>query len=77
MSAAKILESDSDAEKMKLPEQFYNLLDKNKEAFILATTEEMPKLWHRRGHDSASNIIKILKATLKNTQKLTEDQNYI
>ena len=74
MSAAKILESDSDAEKMKLPEQFYNLLDKNKEAFILATTEEMPKLWHRRGHDSASNIIKILKATLKNTQKLTEDQ---
>ncbi|MFZ3089377.1 MAG: helicase-related protein [Nitrospirota bacterium] len=74
ISAAKILESESDAEKKNLPEQFYNLLDKNKEAFILATTEEMPRLWHRRGHDSASNIIKILKATLKNTQKLTEDQ---
>ena len=73
ISAAKILKSDSDAEKMKLPEQFYDLLDKNKEAFILATTEEMPQ-GHRRGHDSTANILRILKATLKNTQKLTEDQ---
>ncbi|OHB98024.1 MAG: helicase, partial [Planctomycetes bacterium RIFCSPLOWO2_12_38_17] len=74
LSAARILESDSDTEKKNLPEQFYAFLDKNKEAFILATTEEMPNLWHRSGHDSAANIIRILKATLKNTQKLTEDQ---
>ena len=74
LTAAKLLESSPDETKEKLPEQFYDLLDKNKEAFILATTEEMPQQKHRGGHDSAANILKILKATLKNTQKLTEDQ---
>jgi hypothetical protein len=74
ISAAKILESPPNAEKKNLPEEFYKLLDKNKEAFILATTEEMPHQRHRGGHDSAANILRILKATLKNTQKLTEDQ---
>ena len=74
ISAAKLLESSPDETKEKLPEQFYDLLDKNKEAFILATTEEMPHHWQRGGRDSAANIIRILKATLKNTQKLTEDQ---
>ena len=74
ISAAKLLESSPDETKEKLPEQFYDLLDKNKEAFILATTEEMPQQRHRGGHDSAANILKILKATIKNTQKLTEDQ---
>ncbi len=74
LTAAKLLESRPDETKEKLSEQFYDLLDKNKEAFILATTEEMPHHWHRSGHDSAANIIRILKATLKNTQKLTEDQ---
>jgi hypothetical protein len=28
----------------------------------------------RRGRDSAANILRILKATMKNTQKLTDDQ---
>jgi len=28
----------------------------------------------KRGRDSATNILRILKATMKNTQKLTEDQ---
>lgn len=74
LSAAKLLESSPDDAKKKLPEQFYDLLDKNKEAFIFATTEEMPQQWQRGGHDSAANILRILKATLKNTQKLTEDQ---
>jgi mRNA-degrading endonuclease RelE of RelBE toxin-antitoxin system len=74
MSAAKILESLPDEEKKNLPEQFYELLNKNKEAFILATTEEMPHQRHRSGHDSAANILRILKATMKNTQKLTEEQ---
>ena len=74
LSAAKLLESIPDDAKEKLPEQFYDFLDKNKEAFIFATTEEMPQLWQRGGRDSAANILRILKATLKNTQKLTEDQ---
>lgn len=74
VSAAKLLESRPDETKEKLPGQFYELLDKNKEAFILATTEEMPHHGQRSGRDSAVNILRILKATLKNTQKLTEDQ---
>ena len=34
----------------------------------------MPQHRQRSGHDSAANILRILKATLKNTQKLTDDQ---
>ncbi len=74
ISAAKLLESRPDETKEKFPEQFYNLLDKNKEAFILTTTEEMQHQGQKGGRDSAANILRILKATLKNTQKLTEDQ---
>jgi len=74
ISAAQLLESTPDEPKKKLPEQFYGLLDKNKEAFILATTEEQPIQRQRGGRDNTANILKIIKATLKNTQKLTEDQ---
>lgn len=74
ITAAKLLESLSDEPKKKLPEQFYDLLDKNKEAFIFATTEEMPQKTSRGGRDSAAQILKILKATMKNTRQLTDDQ---
>jgi superfamily II DNA or RNA helicase len=74
ISAAKILESNPDEPKQKLPVQFYDLLDKNKDAFIFVTTEEMPQQAARGGRDSAAQILKILKATMKNTQKLTDDQ---
>ncbi|BBO18729.1 helicase [Candidatus Brocadia pituitae] len=74
LAAAKLLESNPYETKEKLPEQFYELLGKNKDAFILATTEEMPHHGQRSGRDSAANILRILKVTLKNTQKLTEDQ---
>jgi len=73
ISAAKLLDSDPDEPKKKLPGQFYDLLDKNKEAFILATNEEMAEP-QRRGKDSAAQILRTVKATLKNTQKLTDDQ---
>jgi hypothetical protein len=74
MTAAAFLESSPEEQKVKLPEALYDLLDKNKEAFILATTEEMAEPRKRGGRDSAANILRILKATLKNTQKLTDDQ---
>ena len=74
MTAAKLLESGPEEKKKKLPGEMYDLLDSNKEAFIIATTEEMAEPQKRRGRDSAANILRILKATMKNTQKLTEDQ---
>jgi len=74
MTAAALLESSPQEQKAKLSETMYDLLDKNKEAFILATTEEMVEPRKRGGRDSAANILRILKATLKNSQKLTDDQ---
>ncbi|MBC8484865.1 MAG: transposase, partial [Bacteroidetes bacterium] len=74
MTAAELLESRPDEKRKQLPGEIYDLLDKNKEAFIIATTEEMAEPQKRRGRDSAANILRILKATMKNTQKFTEDQ---
>lgn len=74
MEAAKLLESRTDEKTKKLPATFYNLLDNNKDAFIISTTEEVVISKTRRGRDSATNILRILKVTMKNTQKLTEDQ---
>jgi len=74
LSAAKLLKSFPNETKKKLPEHFYDLLDENKEAFIFATTEELPQQRHRGGRDSAANILRILKVILHNTQKLTDDQ---
>jgi superfamily II DNA or RNA helicase/HKD family nuclease len=74
ISAARLFESHVDEKRKKLPGEIYDLLDKNKEAFIIATTEEMIKPQKRRGRDSAAYILRILKATMKNTQKFTDDQ---
>jgi len=41
---------------------------------VVATTEEMIEPQKGRGRDSAANILRILKATIKNTRKFTEDQ---
>ena len=74
MAAAGLLESKPDEKKKNLPAHMYDLLDKNKEAFIIATTEELAEPQKKKGRDSAANILRILKATLKNTQKFTDDQ---
>jgi len=54
--------------------EVYNLLDKNKEAFIIATTEEMAEPVKSRGQDNSLRLLKILKANQKNTQQLTDEQ---
>jgi len=74
MTTASFFECKPDEKKRKLPGEIYDLLDNNKQAFIIATTEEMAEPQKRRGRDSATNILRILKATIKNTQKFTEDQ---
>jgi superfamily II DNA/RNA helicase len=74
ISAAKLLESSPDEKRTKLPDPFYDMLDKNKTAFLQITAEEPFHKNRGGGRDSAANILKILKAVLKNTQKLTDDQ---
>lgn len=76
LTAASILESGQADKKLKLPEKFYELLDMNKEAFIFATTDEMPQSHSRSGRDSAGRILVILKATMKNTKQLTDEQEH-
>ena len=74
LSAAKTLETAKATKQQKVDKNFYQLLDKNKEAFVLANTEELPETRGRGGRDSATQILRILKATLKDRRQFTEDQ---
>lgn len=74
ISAAKVLESSPSAEKFKIPPIYYEMLDKNKEVFIYATTEELVKQDYRTAKDSSQKLLGILKFILKNTQRLTDEQ---
>jgi superfamily II DNA or RNA helicase len=76
LTAASILESRQTDKKLKLPEGFYELLDMNKEAFISATTDVMPQSHSRAGRDIAGKILGIIKATMKNTKQLTDEQEH-
>ncbi len=75
MSAAKILEADQNEKQQKLGNNFYSLIDKNKNAFVYATTEELPEAKMRGGRDSATKILQIIKATMKDRRQFTEDQD--
>lgn len=74
ISAAKLLESTVTDTKQKLSENFYELLEKNKNAFLNATIEDIIEPEIRRGRDSALGIRAILKAAFKTTQQLTDEQ---
>jgi len=74
ISAAKVLESSPPEKKFKIPPIYYEMLDKNKEAFIYATTEELVKQDYKATKDSSQKLLGILKFTLKNTQRLTDEQ---
>ncbi len=74
MAAAGLFECAADANKKNLPTHLYDLLNQNKDAFKIATTEAMAEPQQRKGRDSAANILRILKATFKTTQKLTDEQ---
>jgi len=72
--AASIIESSADTMKQKLPADYYPLLEKNKQAFLFATTEELEITVRRTGRDNAAIIMRILKATMKNSRQLTDEQ---
>jgi len=74
ITAAKTLEVKEDTKREKVNSNFYDLLEKNKEAFEFATQEEAPEIKLTGGRDSASQVLKILKAISKDTRKFTEEQ---
>lgn len=74
MQAAGRLEAEQKVPREKLPADFYALLEKNKQAFIFATTEEDVELKATRGgRDSSVQVLKILKA-IRDFRQYTEDQ---
>jgi len=79
LTAAKIFECPENEKRAMLPlERYYALLGKNKSAFFYATSGEEILSQSRRGTDSAKELTKILRALLKNSKQLTEDQeNYM
>jgi len=74
ITSAKILEVEEDTKREKISSNFYDLLEKNKEAFEFATQEEVPEIKLTGGRDSATQVLKILKAISKDTRKFTEEQ---
>lgn len=77
IAAASMLEASPDTPKEPLGKDFYSMLDGNKEAFMLATDEDISEPVQQTG--SRSNLVKlhaILKALRKDMRKLTEDQEH-
>jgi len=70
--AAQLLETQQ-KRRDRLGPDFYDLLDKNKEAFTFATTEDKPDFTLRGGRDTASQLLKILRA-IRDTRQFTEEQ---
>jgi superfamily II DNA or RNA helicase len=75
ISSARLLESTPDTRKVNIPQTFFALLDKNKDAFSQITEEEEVTK-KRGGRDNASQVHSVIMATLKNSKQLTDDQEY-
>jgi hypothetical protein len=74
LSAAKLLETTPETPRGKPGTDYYDLLDKNKDAFIFSTTEDMPEAVSHGGRDSAMQLYRILRIAMKDSRRLTEDQ---
>jgi len=73
-SAARQLDVNKDTKRQSIPHDYYDLLDMNKKAFQLATTEEMPEVKMRGGRDTATFVLRVLKSNqIKHFQGYTED----
>jgi superfamily II DNA or RNA helicase/HKD family nuclease len=74
LNAAKMLETDEKTARETMPPDFYEKLEKNKEAFKFAIVEENVELRPaKRGRDSAVQVLRILRA-LRDFRQYTEDQ---
>ena len=61
ISAAQKLEVAKDAGREPIGEDFYKLLSQNKQAFVIATTEEAQEIKTKRGRDIGVQLLNILK----------------
>jgi superfamily II DNA or RNA helicase/HKD family nuclease len=77
ISAAGLLETEATNKREKLGDDFYELLDKNKEAFIFATTDDLPETKLKGGRDTATQLLKILRAIRDYRQFTEEQEEYI
>ena len=76
LDSAKILESQIETKREKIEREFYNFLEKNKEALKEATQEYESELPSKGGKDNTIKILRILKSkTVKNYQGFTEDDD--
>jgi len=73
LAAAKILETTPSIKRAKLDAKFYELLDKNKEAFVYATIDDLPDVKLKGGRDTATQLLKILRA-IQDFRQFTEEQ---
>lgn len=75
LNAAKIFECTENEKRIKIPlKYYYELLEKNKAAFLSSTIEEFIPVKQKGGSDNRRKLVKILKITQKNSKQLTEDQ---
>lgn len=79
LTAAQMLEVDSKIKREKIGDNFYDLLELNKQAFVEATTVEAQEVQSKRGRDSGVQVVKILRSReIKNFKGYTdEDEAYI
>lgn len=74
IDTAKTLEVPPDAKRAKIPDDFYDLIEANKKAFLAATIEDvLPETTTRTGRDTGAQLLKILKA-VKDFRQFTDDQ---
>lgn len=75
MDSAQILEVPKDTTRENIPVDYFELLDKNKQAFKEATTEvDLPEPGLKGGRDSASFVLKVLKSKqVKHCLAYTDD----
>ncbi|SHK36269.1 helicase-related protein [Thermocrinis minervae] len=79
LTAAKILESTQDEKRAKLSlEDYYKLLNKNRNAFSNATAEENSEPHGHGGSDIYAKLLKILKAIQRNSEQIPkEDKKFL
>ncbi len=73
ISAAKMLEADAETPRKTPGRDYYDLLEKNKKSFELATSEGLPEPKTKGSRESSVQLLKILKA-MQDFRQLTDEQ---